>query len=70
MNTASPSTPAAGETVIIYAAIKLSSTNWLLAIQALDRQKVSRHQMPAGDSAKLIVRLEQARARIQGDTNP
>jgi transposase len=65
----SPSTPATGETAIIYAAIELSSTNWLLAIQAPDREKVSRHQMSAGDSAKLVAHLEQARRRVQEQTD-
>jgi transposase len=69
MSTTLSSTPATGETAIIYAAVELSSTNWLLAIQAPDRNKVSRHQMPAGDSAKLIAQLEQARSRVQEQTD-
>lgn len=68
-HTTLPSTPATGETAIIYAAIELSSTKWLLAIQTPDRQKVSHHQMPAGDSAKLIAHLEQARSRVQQETD-
>jgi len=69
MSTTSPSTPATSDGATIYAAIELSSSNWLLAIQSPDRRKVSRHQVPAGDSAKLIAHLDQARARVQGDTD-
>ena len=68
-HTTSPSTPATNDSATIYAAVELSSTNWLLAIQAPDRNKVSRHQMPAGDSAKLIAHLEQARSRVQEQTD-
>ena len=65
----SPSTPATNDSATIYAAIELSSKTWLLAIQAPDRQKVSRHQMPAGDSAKLIAHLDQVRSRVQEQTD-
>ncbi len=69
MSTTSPSTPATNESDTIYAAIELSSINWLLAIQAPDRRKTSRHQVPAGDSAKLIAHLEQARTRVHEQTD-
>lgn len=69
MSTMSPSTPAASDSATIYAAIELSSTNWLLAIQAPDRDKVSRHKVPAGDSDKLIAHLARARARVQDGTD-
>ena len=46
MSTTLSSTPATGETATIYAAVELSSTNWLLAIQAPDRNKVSRLRTP------------------------
>jgi len=68
-HTTSPSTPATNDTATIYAAIELSSKSWLLAIQAPDRNKVSRHEVPAGDSAKLIAHLEQARSRVQEQTD-
>jgi transposase len=64
MNTTSPSTPANGQAATIYAALELSSKNWLLAIQTPDRDKISRHQVPRGDSAKLIAHLERARTRV------
>jgi len=67
-HTTSPSTPATTDAATIYGAIEMSSKSWLLAIQAPDRQKVSRHQMPAGDSAKLIAHLDQARSRVQEQT--
>ena len=69
MSTTLSSTPATGEVATIYAAVELSSTNWLLAIQAPDRNKISRHKVPAGDSAKLIAHLEQARSRVQQETD-
>ncbi len=69
MSTTSPSTPAISDSATIYAAIELSSKNWLLGIQAPDGKKIRRHQVPAGDSAKLISHLERARARVQGDTD-
>jgi transposase len=69
MNTTSPSTPATNQTATIYAAVELSSTNWLLGIQAPDRQNVSKHKIPAGDSARLIAHLEQARRRVQEQTD-
>ena len=69
MSTVLRSTPANGQTATIYAALELSSTNWLLAIQAPDRDKVSRHKVPAGDSDKLIAHLERARTRVQDGTD-
>ena len=69
MSTTSPSTPVTGESATIYAAIELSSKSWLLGIQAPDRKKISRHQVPAGDSAKVVAYLDQARERVQADTN-
>jgi transposase len=69
MNTTSPSTPADGQAATIYAALELSSKNWLLAIQTPDRDKISRHQVPPGDSAKLIAHLERARTRVQDGTD-
>ena len=68
-HTTSPSTPVTNQTAIISAAIELSSTTWLLAIQAPDRDKVSRHKVPAGDSDKLVAHLERARARVQDGTD-
>jgi transposase len=53
----------------IYAALELSSTNWLLAIQVPDRDKISRHKVPAGDSEKLVAHLERACARVQDGTD-
>jgi len=67
-STTSPSTPAIPEAATIYAAIELSSKSWLVAIQAPDGKKISRHQVGAGDSDKLIAHLEQARARVQDAT--
>ena len=69
MSTTSPSTPVWSESATIYAAIELSSTSWLLAIEAPDRKKLSRHQVPAGDCARLIGYLEQARARVHEQTD-
>jgi transposase len=69
MSTTLSSTPATCETATIYAAVELSSTNWLLGIQAPDRQNVSKHKIPAGDSARLIAHLEQARRRVQEQTD-
>ena len=69
MSTTSPSTPVWSESATIYAAIELSSTSWLLAIQAPDRKKLSRHRVPAGDCARLIGYLEQARARVHEQTD-
>jgi transposase len=67
--TSTPSTLAPGHTATIYAAVELSSKNWLLAVQTPDRDKISRHKVPTGDSDKLIAHLEQARARVQDGTD-
>ena len=69
MSTKSPSTSATNQSATIYAAMELSSTKWLVAVQAPDREKVSRHEVPAGDSAKLVELLEGARIRVQNDTD-
>ena len=69
MSTMSPSTPVTSKSATIYAALELSSTTWLLAIQAPDRDKISRHKVPARDSDKLIAHLERARTRVQDGTD-
>ena len=69
MSTMSPSTPATGQAATIYAALELSSTTWLLAIQAPDRDKISRHKVPACGSDTLIAHLERARTRVQNGTD-
>jgi transposase len=69
MSTTSPSTPAEDESATIYAAMELSSKKWLVAIQAPDTDKTSRHEVTAGNSAKLVELLERARTRVQNGTN-
>jgi transposase len=69
MSTKSPSTSAMRESATIYAAMELSSKKWLVAVQGADKDKVSRHEVPAGDSAKLVEILDGARTRMQKETD-
>ncbi len=62
-----PLTSATREAATIYAAMELSSTKWLVAIQAPDTDKTSRHEVPAGDSDKLLALLKQARTRVKSE---
>src|ERR1041385_7002135 len=46
---------------VVYAAIELSRSQWLIAVLPPDAARPSRHALPAGDSAKLIKLFERVR---------
>jgi transposase len=46
---------------VVYAAIELSRSQWLIAVLPPDAARPSRHAVPAGDSAKLIKLFERVR---------
>jgi transposase len=45
----------------LFAALELGKKSWLLALQMIDMEQPSLHQLKGGDAAALIARLERAR---------
>lgn len=51
--------------VIIFAALELSGSCWLVALQAPGNEQPSRHRVKAGDAGELVALLERQRARAE-----
>ena len=42
------------DSAIMFVALELSGTSWLVAIQAPGGERISRHKLPAGAAAELL----------------
>ena len=57
-----------GRECTLFAAIELSKSTWLLAVQTVDAEQPSLHHVPGGDADALVAQLERARDRQQKRT--
>src|SRR3546814_7218060 len=57
-------TPTAEHCATISVAIELSMMSWVEVIHSLDRDRLSRHQLAAGDVEGLLAQIAKVRARV------
>ena len=63
-----PPPPLAATSAVLFVALELSGTSWLVAIQAPGGDKISRHKLAAGASAELLELVGRQRARAEHRT--
>ncbi len=63
MQASNTCTPIVGHIGTIFLAIELSQRNWLIVMRSPDRDRISRHQLAAGDHDGLLALIETVRAR-------
>lgn len=63
MQASNTSTPIIGHNGTIFVAIELSQRNWLIVMRSPDRDRMSRHQLAAGDHNGLVALIETVKAR-------
>lgn len=63
MQASNTCTPIVGHIGTIFVAIELSQRNWLVVMRSPDRDRISHHQLAAGDHDGLVALIETVRAR-------
>jgi transposase len=56
-------TPTGGDNGTIFVAVELSQRSWLVTVHSPDRDRISRHQVAAGDHAGLLGLIERVQQR-------
>lgn len=67
MRASTSGAPTTGHCGMIFVAIELSQRSWLVTMHSPDRDRISRHTLPAGDHAGLVALIDNVRRRAAGE---